>query len=66
MGTDRHIDNKKVMNDKTNVKQIPIYCNYNICDKVNTQYARALLGRDYKGFGTSSETSNAVFVIRKL
>ena len=57
------------MNKKKNdydVVLVPIYCNYNICDKVNAQYARALLGRDYKGFGISSETSNAVFVIRKL
>lgn len=57
------------MNKKENnydVVLIPICCNYNICDKINTQYARALLGRDYKGFGTSTETSNAVLVIRKL
>ena len=45
---------------------IPIYCNYNICDKVDVKYARTLLCRDYKGFGTSSETSNAVCIIRKL
>lgn len=26
----------------------------------NVPYARTILGRDYKGFGTGSETSNGV------
>ena len=42
------------------VFKIPIYCNYSKVGKM-ASIARTLLARDYKGFGTSNETSNAVF-----
>lgn len=46
--------------EQRNVFKIPAYCNYNKCNKVYASYARTILARDYKGFGTSDETTNAV------
>ena len=38
----------------------PIYCNYNKVEQITPPYARTVLARDYKGFGSSNETSNGV------
>ena len=47
---------------KRGVFKLPVYCNYNhITPPI--EYARTLMARDYKGFGTSNETSNAVLEI---
>ena len=37
-----------------------MYVNYNKVDNVNVDVARTILSRDYKGFGSSNETSNGV------
>lgn len=37
-----------------------MYANYNKIDRVDVDIAQAILSRDYKGFGTSNETSNGV------
>ena len=37
--------------------------NYKKIEKINPDYARTILSRDHKGFGTSNETSNGVFEI---
>ena len=42
------------------VFNIPIYCNYRKIDRIYPPHARSILARDYKGFGTSKETSNGV------
>ena len=36
------------------------FLNYRYIEKRNVQIARTILARDYKGFGSSSETSNGV------
>ena len=41
-------------------KKVPVYANYNKIDKVDPDYAVTVLSRDYKGFGSSNETSNGV------
>ena len=41
-------------------QKAPVYANYNRIDAVNSEYTRAILSRDYKGFGTGFETSNGV------
>ena len=43
--------------------KIPVYCNYNIMNGFNVPYARTILGRDYKGFGTGSETTTGILEI---
>lgn len=40
--------------------KVPVYANYRKIDGINVDVARTLLSRDYKGFGTGSETSNGV------
>lgn len=37
-----------------------MYANYNKIESVDVGIARSVLSRDYKGFGTSVETSNGV------
>lgn len=41
-------------------KRVTVYANYKTVDKRNVKIARTILARDYKGFGSSRETSNAV------
>jgi hypothetical protein len=43
----------------TEVKKVPVLCNYSSVEKV-TNIARTICSRDYKGFGTSSQTQNGV------
>jgi DNA-cytosine methyltransferase len=43
----------------TEVQKVPVLCNYSIVEKV-TNVARTICSRDYKGFGTSSQTQNGV------
>lgn len=39
---------------------IPVRMNYNRVDRINDDTAKAIMARDYKGFGTSVETQNGV------
>lgn len=41
------------------------YLNYNRIDKTNTEVAKTLCARDYKGFGTGFDTMNGVIECRK-
>lgn len=43
----------------TDVQKVPVLCNYSSVEKV-TNIARTICSRDYKGFGTSSQTQNGV------
>lgn len=39
--------------------------NYNFVDKVDTDCAKTLCARDYKGFGTGFDTMNGVIECQK-
>ena len=45
---------------KRSAFKTPIYCNYNKIEQITPPIARTILARDYKGFGSSDETSNGV------
>ena len=47
------------------ISQEPIYMNYKMIDKRNVKVAKTLMSRDYKGFSSGFETSNAVIVQEK-
>lgn len=42
------------------------YLNYNKIDKTDTQVAKTLCARDYKGFGTGFDTMNGVIECNKI
>lgn len=66
---DKKVDEKYYLSDKTVemfIKQhkftedTTVYANYKRIDKVDTEVAKTLCARDYKGFGTGFDTMNAV------
>lgn len=44
---------------------IPVYANYRICDGFDVGFARTIMARDYKGPGSSKQTSTCVVEIWK-
>lgn len=56
---------KLVVENKLNDEKTTGYMNYNFVDKVNTECAKTLCARDYKGFGTGFDTMNGVIECQK-
>lgn len=66
---DKKVDEKYYLSDKTVemfieqhkfTEDTTVYANYKRIDKVDTEVAKTLCARDYKGFGTGFDTMNAV------
>lgn len=51
---------KLVVENKLSDEKTTAYMNYNFVDKVDTECAKTLCARDYKGFGTGVATMNGV------
>lgn len=51
---------KLVVENKLADKKTTAYMNYNFVDKIDTECAKTLCARDYKGFGTGFDTMNGV------
>lgn len=45
---------------------IPVYANYRICDRLDVDYARTVMARDYKGPGSSKQISTCIVEIWKI
>lgn len=56
---------KLVVENKLADKKTTAYMNYNFVDKVDTECAKTLCARDYKGFGTGFDTMNGVIECQK-
>lgn len=56
---------KLVVENKLADKKTTAYMNYNFVDKVDTDCAKTLCARDYKGFGTGFDTMNGVIECQK-
>lgn len=56
---------KLVVENKLNDVKTTAYMNYNFVDKVDTECAKTLCVRDYKGFGTGFDTMNGVIECQK-
>lgn len=41
-------------------QRVPAFVNFKKIDKLDVPYAQTILARDYKGFGTSNETSTGI------
>lgn len=70
---DKTIGEKYYLSDKTVEMLIEqhnfnenttVYANYKRIDKVDTEYAKTLCARDYKGFNTGFDTMNAVVEVK--
>jgi DNA (cytosine-5)-methyltransferase 1 len=59
------IEKLVVENKITDNKKTTAYMNYNFVDKVDTECAKTLCARDYKGFGTGFDTMNGVIECQK-
>lgn len=59
------IEKLVVENKITDKKKTTAYMNYNFVDKVDTECAKTLCARDYKGFGTGFDTMNGVIECQK-
>lgn len=51
--------------EQSRAEQMTAYANYNKIERIEVDVARTLLSRDYKGFGSSNETSNGVVEVGK-
>lgn len=56
---------KLVVENKLADEKTTAYMNYNFVDKVDTECAKTLCARDYKGFGTGFDTMNGVIECQK-
>lgn len=61
----RKLIEKLIMENKITDKKTTAYMNYNFVDKVDTECAKTLCARDYKGFGTGFDTMNGVIECQK-
>lgn len=59
-------ENIKFIRGGQRICSIPVYANYNVCDKIDVRFAKTVMARDHKGPGSSVQTSTCIIEIWEM